>query len=150
MKLNVTKMMRNAKEAMSDGAFQQAGSALSDAQNIVREEIKKRTSADIINIINKLQSNDSLSIDEISLMKAWIVGDATGYIRMENNIHDWIDEYDRLKNSLVDYENKDCSSEDLLNLSGILEDATRVTYDIANFLEKKIELTNLNLLLGTV
>ena len=57
MKLDVTRVMKNAKETISDGAFQQAGSALSEAKNIVREEAQKRTSSEIKKIINKLQSN---------------------------------------------------------------------------------------------
>ena len=137
MKLNVTKVMANAKEAMSDDAFQKAASALSNAKKMVREEAQKKTSAEIEKIINKLQSNERMSTDEIGLIKAWIVGDAIGYTKMENNLQDWISEYDRLQNSLASYENKDCSSEELLKLHGILEDATRVSYDIANFLEKK-------------
>jgi hypothetical protein len=129
--------MANAREKMSDGAFRQAGSALSDAKNLVREEAQDITSSAIEQIIDKLRSSDPISTDEIALIKVWIVGDAVGYTKMENNFQDWISEYERLQNSLATYENRECSSEDLLKLHGILEDATRVSYDIANFLEKK-------------
>lgn len=137
MKLDVAKTMATAKETMSEGAFQQAGSALSEAKNIVREEFQKRTSSEIKKILNKLQSDEHISIEETALIKAWIVGDAAEYTKMENNFQDWISEYERLRKSLVSYENKDCSFEELLKLHGILEDATRVSYDIANFLENK-------------
>lgn len=137
MKFDVTKTMTSAKEKMSDGAFQQAGSAFSKAKNMVREEVQKRTSSEIKKIINKLQSNENISVEETSLIQAWIVGDATGYTKMENNFQDWISEYERLEKLLADYENRELSHEDLLRLHGILEDATRVSYNIANFLEKK-------------
>lgn len=137
MILDAIKAMDDAKEAMSDGAFQQAGTALSDAKNIVREEAQKRTSDDIRKIIKKLRSDERLSSEEITLIKAWITGDATGYTKMENNFQDWLSEYERLRRSLSDYEKKACSPEDLLMLHGILEDAIRITYDIAIFLEKK-------------
>lgn len=137
MKLDVTKTMANAKETMSEGAFQQAGSALSEAKNIVREEAQKKTSSEIKKILNKLQSDEHISAEETALIKAWIVGDADEYTKMENNFQDWISEYERLRKSIVSYENKDCSFEELLKLHGILEDATRVSYDIANFLENK-------------
>lgn len=137
MILDVTNAMAEAKETMSDSAFQQAGTALNDAKNNVREEAQKRTSDDIKKIINKLRSDQRMSTEEITLIKAWIVGDATGYTKMENNFQDWISEYERLRRSLSDYEKKDCSPEDLLMLHGILEDATRISYDIAIFLEKK-------------
>lgn len=137
MKLDVTKKMANAKETMSEGAFQQAGSALSQAKNIVREEAQKKTSPEIKEILKKLKSDEHLSAGDIVLIKAWIVGDAAGYTKMENNFQDWISEYERLCKSLTIYENKDCSFEELMTLHGILEDATRVSYDIANFLENK-------------
>lgn len=137
MDLGATKAMANAIETMTDGAFQQAGSVLSDAKNLVREEVQKRTSSEIRTIINKLQSSDHLDSEEIDLIKTWILGDAIGYARMENNFQDWISEYERLQQSLISYENTDSSSEELLKLHGILEDATRVSYDIAVFLEKK-------------
>ena len=137
MKLNVTEVMAKAKEVLSDEAFQKAGSALSEAKNIVREEAQKRTLAEIKEIIDKLQSNKRPSTEEVALIKAWIVGDAIGYSKMENNFQDWLSEYERLRKSLASYENTDCSSEELFNLHGILEDAIRVSYDIAYFLEKK-------------
>ncbi len=137
MNLGVTKAMANARNTMSDGAFQQTGSVLSKVKNIVREEMQKKTSSKIKEIINKLKSHEPISTEEISLIKIWIVGDAEGYTKMENNLQDWISEYERLEKSLANYENKDCSSEDLLKLHGILEDAIRVSYDIANLLEKR-------------
>lgn len=137
MKIEVAKEMGHARRKMTDGAFQQAGSVLSLAKNSIREEIQTKTSATIKRIIKQLQSDERIAPQDISLIKAWIIGDAIGYTNTENDFEDWISEYKRLQHSLADYENKDCSSEELLTLLGLLEDATRITYDIANFLEKK-------------
>lgn len=137
MQLDVTKAMAKATETMTDGAFQQAGSALNDAINRVREEVQRKTSSEIQNIIGKLRSGYEISSEEITLVKTWIIGDAVGYTTTENNLQDWISEYERLRESLKGYENKFCSSEELLKLHGMLEDASRISYDIANFLEKK-------------
>lgn len=137
MNLNVTIAMTNARKSMSEGAFQQAGGALSDAKNIVREETQLKTATEIKKIINKLQSSNPMTDGEIALIKAWIVGDAVGYTKMENNFQDWLVEYERLENALTAYENKDCTPEELLKLHGILEDANRVNYDISNFLENQ-------------
>lgn len=148
MKLDVTKTMANAIKMMSEGAFQQAGSALNEARNIVREEAQKKTSSDIKKIINKLQSEEHLSTEEIALIKSWIVGDAALYTKMENNFQDWISEYERLRSALVNYENKDCSYEELMKLHGILEDVILVNYDIANYLEKKDRIKKFELAVG--
>jgi hypothetical protein len=137
MNLEAAKTMANARNSMSEEYFQQAANVLSTANNTVREEIQKRTSSEIKKIINNLQSGSPLTTEEIALIKAWVVGDATAYTRMENDFQDWLSEYERLEKSLAAYEDKDCSPEELLMLHGILEDAIRVSYDILNFLEKK-------------
>lgn len=137
MNLDVTKTMANATEKMSEGAFQQAGSMLSQAKNLVREQAQEKSSPEIKKVLKKLQSDEQISAGEIALIKAWIVGDAAEYTKMENNFQDWMSEYERLQKSIAGYENKDCSFEELLTLHGILEDATRISYDIANFLENK-------------
>jgi len=137
MNLNVTKTMANARNVMSEGAFQQAGGVLSNAKSIVREAVQQKTTAEIKKIINKLRSKTSIANDEVALIKEWIIGDAIGYIKMENNFQDWITEYERLEKLLTTYENKDCSPEELFKLHGILEDANRVSYDIAHFLENQ-------------
>jgi len=137
MNLNVSKAMANARLAMSEGAFQQVGGILSNAKNFVREEAQEKTKEEIKKIIAKLRSGTDIATDEGALIKAWIIGDAIGYTKMENNFQDWIDEYERLENAVADYENKECSPEELFKLHGILEDANRVTYDIAYFLENQ-------------
>ncbi|MDA3790896.1 MAG: hypothetical protein PF503_20670 [Desulfobacula sp.] len=137
MNLNVSKAMADAREAMSEGAFQQAGGILSNAKNIVREEVQLKTKGEIKKIIDKLQSETTMTNDEIALIKAWIIGDAIGYTKMENNFADWLAEYERLENELIGYENKECSPEELFKFHGVLEDANRVSYDIAYFLENQ-------------
>ncbi len=137
MNINVTRTMANARSVMSEGAFQQAGTALSDAMNIVREAAQQKTSSELKEIIEKLQSGLPITTEEVALIKSWIVGDAISYTESENNFEDWLVEYERLEKSLADYENKNCSPEELIDLHGILEDASRISYDFANYLEKK-------------
>jgi hypothetical protein len=137
MNLNVTTAMADARRAMTDSAFQQAASMMSEAKRAVCEEMQKETSSRIETIVENLVSDEPLSADDLALVKEWIVGDAEGYTKMENNFNDWLAEYDRLEGSLARYEGRDCSSDELLQLQGILEDATRISYDIATFLEKQ-------------
>ncbi len=70
-------------------------------------------------------------------MKLWIVGDARSYAKMENNFNDWVNEFKRLKTVLAEYEDKDLSKVQLLNIRGVFEDAARAAADIGNLLEKK-------------
>lgn len=144
MNLNVANAMADARTAMTENAFQQAASAASDARSAVREESQARTATEIKGVIDKLQSGDRLTDQELTLVRAWVVGDAESYTKMENSFQEWLSEYDRLEQVLAGYETKECSPDELTELVGILEDAARISYDIANFLEKKDRIGKFN------
>ncbi len=137
MNIDVTKSMMEAIKQGSDGAFQSAAAALGQTQEALREDIQKKTAVQVMAIINNLAGGGQLSTDEIALVRIWIVGDAESYIKAENDYILWTAEYQRLVGVLQGFENKECSEQDALRLIGILEDAIRVSFDIANFLEKK-------------
>jgi len=120
-------------------------SALSESKRVAREQLQKETSSRMKLIINKLADNKQISVDEIALVELWIIGDAESYAGEENNFNDWIEEYKRLITILLNYEKKTLGLEDLSKLSGLLEDALRVSFDIANFLEKKSRMNNFKL-----
>jgi len=133
----VSRIMSQAEENMTSGSFLHTAVVLSENKDAAREKIQETTTEDIKNVIRKLKGDESLSQEDIEYMKLWIVGDAQSYTRMENNFNDWISEFKRLKGALKEYENRDLSREEFLNIQGILEDAARVAADIGNFLEKK-------------
>jgi len=137
MNFDVTSSMTEARNALSDGSFQKAANVINQVKNRVREAMQQKTAPEIRNIISKLRSNKPIAENEIALIRAWIIGDAVAYTKMENNFQDWLSEFERLEKSLVYYENKECSPEELLKLHGILVDAGRVSYDIAYYLENQ-------------
>jgi hypothetical protein len=118
-----TQTMKKALSTMSDEAFQQAGSALSESRKQIRETLQSETSDDIKNIIHKLSSDQPLSASEMNLVRLWIIGDAESYTMMENSLQEWIVEYERLEKTLTEYAGKTCTAEDFFKLYGILEDA---------------------------
>jgi hypothetical protein len=132
-----SKVMQEAKNNMSSADFKRIGKVISDIKSMTREQIQKTTSQKIKNVIQKLKENKPLTKEELNTIRLWIVGDADTYIKMENNFQDWLSEFKRLEGALVKYENKELSCDELFKLQGILEDALRVSSDIANFLEKK-------------
>ncbi|OPX28180.1 MAG: hypothetical protein B1H08_06370 [Candidatus Omnitrophica bacterium 4484_171] len=88
-------------------------------------------------LYKSFKKNKPLSQEDINIMKLWIVGDAQSYAKMENNFNDWVNEFKRLKTVLAEYEDKDLSKVQLLNIRGVFEDAARAAADIGNLLEKK-------------
>jgi hypothetical protein len=145
MNLQVTKEMKNALSNMSEGAFQAAGAILNESRESVREAIQDTTSSKMQEIINKLSNNSQILQEDIALIKLWIIGDAESYTQEENNLNDWIEEFKRLCNILANYENRNCNVGDLFKLSGLLEDAMRVSYDITNILQIKDRISKFEL-----
>ena len=133
----LSKIMQEAQENMVSVEFQRASMKLSDSKGEVREEIQNITAQEMKVILKKLESEKSLTSEELECVRLWIVGDAAYYIEMENNFEDWLKEFSRLKEVLVGYEAQVLSIEALSQAHGILEDATRISADISNFLEKK-------------
>ena len=96
----INKVMENALANMSNDAFQQVGSVLSNNKNDIREALQKETSTEIKNIIDHLKNKRTISTEELELIKLWIVGDAESYTKMENNFQDWLQEFKRLETVL--------------------------------------------------
>ncbi len=134
----IVDIMKDAQDNAICGEFMRAASFLGQMRGSAREEMQASTSTKVSELIKRLEADASLTEDDIKYMKLWIVGDAQGYLKVENNLDDWIKEFDRLKGVLTEYEAKESLPlEELVDLQGILEDAVRVASDIGNFLEKK-------------
>ncbi len=131
---------RNMKSVVGSGAsedFSLVGSELVQVKAKVREEIQAKTSEDIKKILKKLESNEPLTPPEKDLVGLWVVGDAEGYTKMEDDFGEWQEEFRRLSGVLESYEAQTPSPQTLIEMHGVLEDAVRVTADITHFLEKK-------------
>ncbi|MCK4918115.1 MAG: hypothetical protein KAI91_00760 [Candidatus Omnitrophica bacterium] len=131
------KIMEKAKESRLSEDFSRVSVLLNEGLNKTRERMQSMTSKDMKDILNKLDKDQPLTFQELEYVKLWIIGDAESYLEMENSFDKWIAEFDRLKNVLSGYESRDLSLPELAKAHGVLEDASRVSADIANYLEKK-------------
>lgn len=136
--------LKGISQAMAEAARRGISDDLSNLslelvkmKNRVREAIQQLTRRDIEAVIQKLENRESLSPQETDAIKLWLVGDAEGYVTMEEDFHDWQAEFSRLTGVMRDYEARDLSVPDLVNLQGVLEDAILVAHDLQNFLDKK-------------
>ena len=141
---DISRIMRDVRSNMTAAEFGRAAAFLDNSKNNTRERIQKVSSSEINPIINKLEKNQPLTSEDLECIKLWIVGDAEGYTEMENNFNDWLKEFDRMIEVLSKYENKELSINELVKVSGLLEDALRNSLDIMNFLEKKERIERFN------
>jgi hypothetical protein len=130
--------------------FSRVGSELAQLKGKVREEIQAATADEITKIIRKLENQENLSPEERELVGLWLVGDAEGYTKMEDDFGEWQEEFRRLSRVLETYEGRDPSPQTLVELHGLLEDAVRVIADISHFLEKKERLERFHAAINSV
>jgi len=129
--------LRDAFSSKTSDSFTNAATVLSRFKADVREELQRVTSDDMNRILEKIEKQKPLDTHEIDTLRLWIIGDAEGYVAMENNFKDWLNEFERLKGSIEKHLHDDNSPDQLIRLHGLLEDAIRVAADLSNFLEKK-------------
>lgn len=129
--------MKSVSGSSSMDDFARVSSELVQLKNKVREELQAATAEDVAKILKKLANRELLTPEERNLVELWIVGDAEGYTKMENNFGQWQEELRRLGGVLESYAGQASSPQTLVEVHGVLEDAIRLTADISYFLEKK-------------
>lgn len=135
---DIVDSMDRANKTKESVTFRQAGGVIGEARSQVREQIQEKTAPRVRDLIEKLQDDGALTMEDLELSRLWLIGDAEAYVEIENDYDHWVTEFQRLREVMNTYATKDsCSIEDLVQLQGVLEDAWRVTFDIANFLENE-------------
>jgi DNA polymerase I-like protein with 3'-5' exonuclease and polymerase domains len=133
----VTQAMKQAQADNTSESYGYVATALVKSRNGVRQAIEQATAETVAAIIGKLDNNQPLSDAEKQMVKLWVVGDAEGHVKMENNFQDWLQEYRRLLDVIADWEGKTGSVQELVEVHGVLEDAIKVADDVAHFLEDR-------------
>jgi hypothetical protein len=129
--------MQQAAAGNRADTYSYVATELVKSKDQVRRAIEQATAAAVAAIIPKLESNQPLTEAEKQTVKLWVVGDAKGYLKMENNFQDWQVEYRRLLDTIAAYEGKPGSVKELLEIHGLLEDAIKVADALAHYLDDK-------------
>jgi len=133
-------MSRAMKQAQADNTSESYGyvaTELVKSKDGIRQAIEQATAESVAAIVGKLENNQPLNEAEKQTVKLWVVGDAEGYLKMENNFQDWLEEYRRLLDVIADWEGKTGSVQELVEVHGVVEDAIKVADAVAHFLEDR-------------
>jgi DNA-binding FadR family transcriptional regulator len=137
-------MSQAMKQAQADNTSESYGyvaTQLVQSKNAIREAIEQATAEAVAAIIGKLENNQPLDEAEKQTVKLWVVGDAEGYVKMENNFQEWLAEYRRLLEVIAAGEGRTGSVQELVAMHGVLEDAIKVADAVAHFLEDRERVT---------
>lgn len=133
----VAPIMKEAQANPTADSFSYAATELSRLSAQVREQIQETTSKQLRTAMRKIRNNEELSGEDLDVIRLWIIGDAESYIQAENNLKDWLGEFNRLQEEINRCTDGAQDQKNLTRLYGIAQDAMRVAADISNFLEKK-------------
>ena len=133
----VSQAMKQAQADNTSESYGYIATELVKSKNDIRKAIEQATAGEVAAIIGKLENNQPLNQVEKDMVKLWVVGDAEGYLKMENNFQDWLQEYRRLMDKIAGWEGKTGSIQELVEVHGVLEDAVKVADDVAHYLEDR-------------
>ena len=133
----MSQAMKQAQADNTSESFGYVATELVKSKNDIRQAIEQATAAEVAAIIGKLENNQPLTQAEKAMVKLWVVGDAEGYVKMENNFQDWMQEYRRIMDDIAAWEGKTGSIQELVKVHGVLEDAIKVAAAVAHYLEDR-------------
>ncbi len=133
-------MSQAMKKGQADNTSESYGLVATElvrSKNEIRQAIEQATAGAIAAVIGKLENNQPLTEEERKTVKLWVVGDAEGYVKSENNFQDWLKEYRRLMDVITAWESKTGSIQEMVEVHGVLEDAIKLADAVAHYLEDR-------------
>jgi hypothetical protein len=133
----MSQAMKQAQAGNTSESYGYVATELVKSKNNIRQAIEQATAGVVAAIIGKLENNQPLTEAEKQTVKLWVVGDAEGYVKSENNFQDWLKEYGRLMDVIAAWESKTGSIQELVEVHGVLEDAIKLADAVAHYLEDR-------------
>ena len=118
-------------------AYSRLSTIFEELGGYFREYVQGLTEEDVKGVLRKLRNGDTLNVNDIDLIRLWIVDDAQRYMEMENNFEDWKKEMERLMAEIVKYKDRDAGILMASELRALFRDGSRVLADIFYYLQQK-------------
>lgn len=109
---------------------------LNEVDAFVREAQQSAWANEAKATIRRLEKGEPLGNPDLDLIRAFLISDAEGYLKQENNYADWQRELTRLMTELSKCANM-VTRESIADMRGILKDAVRLVPDLRNYLDEK-------------
>ncbi len=118
------------------GMLNGLSTALKTLGDAFRERMQEETGLAVRAIINKLEDGHDPDAQDVSLIRAWIVGDAASYTKMEQDRGKWLEELNRLLGEIAQTQGRDLTPDEILDTQAQVQDALRTAADIHYFDEQ--------------
>lgn len=124
-------------ESGTGNAYSKLSTICEELGAYLREFVQNETDIEIKTVIKKLRDGNQLSEADMEMIRLWVVDDAAQYMRLENNLEEWQDEFKRLMEEITKYKDVKADVKSACELRGLFRDGSRVLADIFYYLEQK-------------
>ncbi|MCB9758002.1 MAG: hypothetical protein H6753_06245 [Candidatus Omnitrophica bacterium] len=121
----------------SEEAYIRLSQLVDATTDSLREYTQDVNAKEIKHLAQKLKGSDSLSRQDIDLLRLCIIGDAESYVNVENSVPEWKNELQRVMTQVSGYTTEDPKVSDVLRLQALLRDADRVIDDLCFYAAQK-------------
>lgn len=136
-------LTREAISTRSPEHFETLEQQINRFEATVREMQQSMLSERSKSALKNLRAGRPLSEEEKSVLQSVVVGDAESYLRVENNLQDWINELQRLIGEMERLAR--CEDEATMSqLRGVSKDAVRLMPSLRAYMEEKDRLDRFN------
>jgi hypothetical protein len=133
----LTFSINKADKQKSEANFSLVQMKLSELNGALRELHQAITADRIKTIIHKLEKQQPLNSDELTLIRDWIVGDAINYLKDENNINSWMSFLNTLSENLNNLYTEEIQPENVLHLCALSQIAIRLIPNIIFYISER-------------
>ncbi len=127
---------QEALEAQTVEEFEAIERRLAETDVLFREAQQAMWVSEAQATLKRLERNEPLGEIDHSVLRAFLISDATSYLSLENDYNDWLNEFERLIGDL-EKRVRMVTRESIADVRGVLKDAIRLTPDIRNYLDER-------------
>lgn len=129
---------RRAFEAESSTGYQAFNLDMARLEGLAREAFQARLDEHLWPLVNKLEEGEALTTAEQDMLKMMVVGEASYYVKRENDLQAWQDELQRLLQEIRALQKSGLDDIDsLLRLRALCREAQRVLPDLLFYYQEK-------------
>jgi len=132
------KVASKALDSENSQFFEEFDLQIRELESMAREAFQAKYDADYSGIIGKLEKGDTLSSEEVEIIRMLVIGDAEYYLKYENDLQNWQNELARLVSEIEKLESSNLDSVDnLLHMQALCRDAQGVLPEITHYFREK-------------
>lgn len=137
----ITQTLKTAEQCFNldaSATYQELDHQIRDLEAIARENFQAKLKHDYRAVVEKLEKGTVLAANEREILELLIVGEATYYLKHENDFENWQNQLQRIRREMEQLQAGGLDSiDDVMHLQALCRDARGILPDIMFYLREK-------------